>query len=374
MDEITFRRQILIPIILFWVLCPRESFSQQSISASYNYGTIVIHSPEIEPLINGPVHGFTLNYALPNKRGEDWRPFYNNPNYGFSYNYKNYGSPDILGNSHSFTTFLQLSFLKNHHFFDIGFKGFAGIGYFTKIYDPENNPLNKAISAHMNISAETRMYTKIRIKPYFLEYSLGLNHFSNGLIKAPNLGINVLNNSFTLGVELEDQSHESKPLKSERPPLIKNEFWAMASIGLKEIEFNEKRYIFSSVSINYSKQVSSINKLGIGMDFLNDPSLTPFAYKEYHYLGESDLNFRYGLNFHNEFLMGNTGFFTAYGFYIRDSEYYTRRGYYKVGFKFYWKNVIGVALIRAMPLFRADVVEVGIGYRLKSMKKGNSNK
>ena len=368
MDKIAFRTQILIPIMLLWIFYPRESSSQQSISASYNYGTIVIHSPEIEPLIYGPVHGFTLNYALSNKRGADWRPYYNNPNYGFSYNYKNYGSPDILGNSHSLTSFLQIPFIKNRHFFDIGFKGYAGIGYFTKIYDPENNPLNEAISAHMNISAETRIYTKIRIKPCFLEYSIGLNHFSNGLIKAPNLGINVLNNSFSLGVELEDQSQESKPVKSERPPLIKNEFWATVTMGLKEIEHYEKRYTFSSVSINYSKQISSINKLGIGMDFLNDPSLTPFAYKEYHYTGGSDLNFRYGFNLHNEFLMGNTGFFTAYGFYLRDSEYYTRRGYYKVGFKFYWKNVIGVALIRAMPLFRADVVEVGIGYRVKSMK------
>jgi hypothetical protein len=104
------------------------------------------------------------------------------------------------------------------------------------------------------------------------------------------------------------------------------------------------------------------------MDFLNDPSLTSYAYQQYHYLGSPDLDFRYGLNLHNEFIMGNTGIFAAYGFYIRKSEYYTSRRYYKVGFKFYWKNVIGIVLVRAVPLFRADVVEFGIGYRFKKTR------
>jgi len=44
-----------------------------------------------------------------------------------------------------------------------------------------------------------------------------------------------------------------------------------------------------------------------------------------------------------------------------------------VGFKFYFKNVIGVALLRAIPLFRADLVELGIGYRISVKSKKSVN-
>ncbi len=77
------------------------------------------------------------------------------------------------------------------------------------------------------------------------------------------------------------------------------------------------------------------------------------------------MDFRYGINCHNEFIMWPTGLFMAYGFYFRKSEYYVSRGYYKAGFKFYFRDFFGIALIRAIPLFRADVVEFGIGYRIK---------
>jgi hypothetical protein len=105
--------------------------------------------------------------------------------------------------------------------------------------------------------------------------------------------------------------------------------------------------------------------LGIGFDYLNDQSLTDHAIKQYSYSGDPTLNFRVGTNLHNEFMMGNVGLFTAYGFYFGDSRNYISRRYYKVGFKFYFRNIIGTALIRAVPLFHADVVEFGIGYRLK---------
>jgi hypothetical protein len=63
--------------------------------------------------------------------------------------------------------------------------------------------------------------------------------------------------------------------------------------------------------------------------------------------------------------MGKTGLFMAYGFYLKESEYYLSRRYYKGGFKFYFHNFFAAAIIRAVPLFRADVVELGFGYRLK---------
>lgn len=358
----------LIGIFLFFI----KSSAQEAISVSYNYGVIAIHSPSIENLVNGPVHGFTLNYAISNKKGVYWRKLYNFPDYGLSYNYKSYDNPEHLGNSHSLTGFFQMPFLPKGRFFNFGFKGFAGLGFFTKKYDPVSNPLNNAISSTINISAEGRLYGKIRMEPLFLEYSFGLNHFSNGLIKAPNLGINVLNNSFSIGYELEDKLEYEKIRRQKTENNINHEFWAFTSFGFKEIDMGSKKYTFSSISLNYSKQLTQINKLGIAIDFLNDPSLTPYAYENYYYLGKPDLNFRYGINLHHELIFGKTEFLLAYGKYLRKSSYYTSQWYYKAGFKYSYKNVIGVVLIRAIPLFRADVVEFGIGYKISRHKKNKT--
>jgi hypothetical protein len=240
----------------------------------------------------------------------------------------------------------------------------AGFGYFTNKYDSVHNPTNLAISASFNITAEARLYSRIRVKPFYLEYSLGLNHSSNGLVKAPNLGINTLNNSIALGYEFEDQKENFKSSAREKPIFIKNEFWTYFTMGYKITDYDGKSYIFRNLSFNYSKQLSVINKMGLGIDFSNDPSLTSFARYTYHYKGEEDLGFRWAINIHNEFIMGRTGLYGAYGIYLRNSEYYTSMRYYKAGFKFYFDNLYGVLLIRAIPLFRAEVVELGVGIRL----------
>ncbi len=362
-------RSIPVITVLLLIINIRIN-AQEAISISYNYGNILPHNTEIKPLVKGPVHGFTLNYYFPNRSGKEWRNFFNLPNYGLSYNFKSYGYPEVLGDSHSLTAFLQMSALPKRRYFDFGVLFFSGIGYFTKIYDAVENPLNKAISSHLNISGDLRFYAKIRIHPIFLEYSLGLNHFSNGLIKAPNLGINVRNSSFTIGYEFENQPIHKRILRAERNIQSRNEFWIYGATGIKEVDgMNQKRYIPVNASLNYTYRTSVINKMGIGFDFVYDPSLENFASINYNYNGSPPLNFRYGVSLHNEFIFGRTGLFTSYGLNLKMNEYYTRQRYYKVGFKFYFKNIIGVALLRAIPLFRADLVEIGVGYRISPKSK-----
>ena len=133
----------------------------------------------------------------------------------------------------------------------------------------------------------------------------------------------------------------------------------------------QKRYFPLSASLNYSYRTSLINKMGIGLDLVYDSSLEDFAYLNYEYQGSPPLNFRYGISLHNEFLFGRTGLFTSYGFYPKILEYYTRQRYYKVGAKIYFNNLVGVVLLRAIPLFRADVIEFGIGYKISKPKRNS---
>ena len=277
----------------------------------------------------------------------------------------------------SLSSFFQMSVLPRRKYFDLGFLVYSGLGYINKTYDKVENPTNLAISTHLNITADLRYFVKIRIHPVYLEYSRGLNHFSNGIIKAPNLGINVKNNNFTLGYEFEEQPVYKKIPKPERNKEPRHEFWIYGAMGVKEVSgLPGKSYVSTNASINYTYRTTAINKMGIGLDFVYDPSLEDYAYLTYSsYNGEPSLNFRSGVSLHNEFVFKRTGLFTSYGLNFKMNEFYARQRYYKVGLKFYFKNVVGVVLLRAIPLFRADLLELGVGYRIpvKSKKAKNGN-
>ena len=365
---------LLYGCLILCIASLETATGQESVNASYLHGRIHPHNTLIKPLIEDPVQGFTISYAWKNSQGKDWRRYLNYPNHGISYNYMSYGNPEILGSSHSLLYFMQFSLLPRRKYFDIGVSEYIGVGYFKKKHDPVNNPENQAISTNLNIGATIRLYARIRIKPIYMEYSRGLNHFSNGLVKAPNLGLNVKNDGFTIGYELEDQPERKKIPKEKHNIDSRHEFWIYGATGVKEIDdMNQKKYIPVNASLNYTYQTSVINKMGIGLDFVYDPSLEDYAYENYEYYGEPSLNFRYGISLHNEFILGRAGLFTSYGLNLQMNKYYTRQRYYKAGVKVYFNNFIGVVLLRAIPLFRADLVEFGIGYRISPKKRNIKN-
>ncbi|MCY1722439.1 acyloxyacyl hydrolase [Prolixibacteraceae bacterium Z1-6] len=357
-----------ICIVLSMLCASFGVFSQEGIDISYIYGSILVHTPKVKPITGNPIKGFSVSYTLKNKSGEHWRNYYNYANYGFNYKFKSFNNPDIIGNSHALTSFIQLSFLKKAPVFDIGFKGAAGLAYLTKTHDEFTNPENTAISTHLNIAGEIQFYSKLRFHPIFFEYSYGLNHFSNGLLNTPNLGINSLNHHYTFGWEFEKPAPKNKPPKESRSPFIKNEFWVYASAGANKVKEYDQYFLFLAASLNYSKQITTINKLGFGIDFINDEALNKYAVTHLNFNEESDLSFRFGPNIQGEFMFGKLSFLGAYGFFFGDTTNYISRAYYKVGAKYYAKNIIGIAMIRAVPLFKAQVLEFGIGYRFPRIK------
>ena len=139
---------IFLSTLLYIICSSSQVFSQEGIDVSYIRGSVLVHAKKIEPISDPPVNGLSINYTFSNKAGEHWRKFYNYPNYGVNYTFKSFNNPDVVGNSHALTTFLQVSFLKRHNVFDIGFKGAAGLAYLTDAYEEISNPDNQAKSTN----------------------------------------------------------------------------------------------------------------------------------------------------------------------------------------------------------------------------------
>lgn len=339
------------------------------VSFGYDYGNVYAHTSKVNYLSNLPVKGFSVNVDLNTREFKNWEKYFNFPDYGISYNYKDFSKTLYFGNSHSLTAYMKFSFLPKRWFLESGIVGHSGVGYFENYSINATNPEHTAIGSKLNMNAQGRLYIKVKVHPVYFEYSYGLNHFSNGLIKAPNLGVNVMNNSFSIGISSPQKNRYLAGDTLKKEYFVKDEIWTTASVGFKQLNWSDKTFFFRSATLNYSKQITKINKLGIGIDYSYDESATEYASKMYDFHGQTNLNERFGLNAQLELVLGNFNFFTAYGFYFGDDKYYPSKKYYKVGYKQYFGNVMGFVLIRAIPLFRAEVVEFGIGYSIKRKKE-----
>ena len=337
--------------------------AQDVITVGYNFGNVLPHTKKLDHLSDIPTKGFNINLGLNPKELKDWNKSYNYPNYGLSYNYKTYDD-EHLGDAHSLSGYLQFSFLPKRWFVETGIIGYSGVGYAFNKYNYEDESTYVALSTKLNIFAQARIYLKLKANPFFVEYSYGLDHLSNGLVRAPNLGLNVISHSVSMGINKGKKNNSEITSELIKGKIIKNEIWTSYSFGVKEIDFIPGKYVFHSATLNYSKQITTINKIGFGFDYANDGAATDYAIKTYNFHGRTNLNERFGLNIQAELLFGNFSFFTAYGFYFGDDAYYPSKKYYKVGFKQNFNRITSFIIIRAIPLFRADIFEFGVGYRL----------
>ena len=110
-----------------------------SLDASFFYGSILEHNPDINHLITGHPTGFLLSYNRKTYGFNEWERRYNYPDWGFSMAYQNLHN-EYLGENISFYGHFNFYFLNRNAYFRIG-QGFAVAG---SPYDAETNYQNNA--------------------------------------------------------------------------------------------------------------------------------------------------------------------------------------------------------------------------------------
>lgn len=313
---------------------------------------LMSHIPEQNPL------GGELKIYYQTNGKSEYHSLYKFPRYGISLIATTVGNNKLLGNLFGATVFGEFPFLrKNSH----ELSGIIGIGmcYMTKIYDPETNPKNNAISTHIN--ALVNLGIKYRYSfENGLYLSLGFQgtHASNGASRVPNLGINLIQPSVGIGIDF-----------------YKVEF------DTEEHLINlDKRWKFTLIGIVSAKEIypigGKLSPVG-GLSFVATKRFTNKSGLELYADGfykTSILNDIYN----TEATPGNIfqlGLFTAYNLYINKLRIVTGLGAYvydkfkpdglfyaRLGFKYqitpHLMTMIGIKSHWA----KADYFEYGIGY------------
>lgn len=135
-----------------------------------------------------------------NKKSENTiaKKRYNYPEYGFSFIYHDFQNP-TLGEAYAlninYTFYFGKKSNKNQFYLRLG----QGIAYNTNPFDLETNNKNVSLGSHL-LANTTIGFNYRRRLTKAIDANLGilLNHYSNGSIKSPNVGLNLF--SFSTGV------------------------------------------------------------------------------------------------------------------------------------------------------------------------------
>jgi hypothetical protein len=291
---------------------------------------------------------------------------------------------NILGNPTTLYLYMDYPFVRTKYFWfglDVAVGGAVGF----KPYDPENNPNQKAIGSFLNLMFQPNLNLGFKVSKRFdVAFQAGLTHYSNGRMRTPNKGVNLIGFGMKAVYNIKpfykdgrDASHlPPRPIyKKVILPKHENYFELMVSAGgsftgsYDYYETEDKTYYgAAALSIDGAYKYSHITRAGIGFDVFYDGSLV----EEFEGVKKSDVPFAEqtyaGIHLSHELLIHRFAVITQYGRTFRDvtgrgKSYVIAGARYDVSEKVFLK-----ILLKTPAELIADFVIIGAGFSLNSKK------
>lgn len=293
--------------------CKRTSYF---LRASIHNGSILAHSNRVEYSANAPVLGFEIE--LLRQRLDNLDAHYNPKGFvtGFGINFFNINNPVVKNNVNTFYT-IESNILKTQKV-NFAIKACGGLNFISSPYDSINNQINWSYSSYVNAFLALGLVANFQINVnQTIGARLAFNHFSNGAIKDPNLGVNfftgALSYQFMIAHNVRHPLNLKRRLKyfEGRPNL---QFTAFATYKSSTVN-TEKFYLINgfAASFNLPFGVKKGHSLSIGAEWLEDRAISEL----WRYGGILNLsNQRVGVTFGHEFLFHQFTWGQHLGYYV----------------------------------------------------------
>ncbi|NLP58862.1 acyloxyacyl hydrolase [Lutibacter sp. B1] len=351
-----------------------KTFSQNTTLRYSNFqtdlfiGIPIEHDKSLDKAIQGNAYGFLLSWNKVNSKNNKFNLLYNYPERGYSFLYQNLNS-DILGEvygGYRHFTYNLTPKRKNHLKLTTAF----GLGYATKSYDEIHNDQNFAHGSKLLVSAYLKLqYFKLLERERLsLNTGMSLIHFSNISFKNPNLGLNTI--TFNLGI-----NYKLEPVEISIPQEIENKENIDTSIHYNLTlrgGYNESKiidsglYPFYTVSFYGSKALNNYSTLTAGIDFFDAKFLKEYIKQQNENNGSNYNESAYrrvGVFVGHELPQHNFIFVTQIGVMVYEPHFYVSSVYERFGFKYKLSNHWFSEVTMKVNLFRAEALELGIGYK-----------
>jgi hypothetical protein len=325
----------------------------------------------IDFFIDEHIAGYQLNVSISTDGSKWWQEHYNYPEIGVGFNHSNLGNTQIYGDIYSLYGYVDRTFFNNQGRFNMGNRISYGLGYITKTYNPNTNYFDMVIGSHLNAYLSYCLEGFVRITPQFtLTLGAAFSHTSNGNIKEPNKGLNIITSCLSLQYSFQKSSRKHYVMPTDVKDTSKNQLQFLGSLGWKQISRSfGTTYTVSSVSAEYARRISQTGWVGLATGFYYDPSIRKEISLDSNdtvKASTSDL-IRITLNLSYELKMGSISFIIQPGIYLKNA--YTKPGHIsnRIGVRYQVNDRLSAGVtIKANWVAVADYIEWGIGYRLKN--------
>ncbi len=341
---------------------------QKMVGAKYQVGKIVKHRETISHLITEFPVSLQLTYDRKTHGTEEWEKRFNFPDIGLTFIYTDFRNP-VLGRYYALLpTFNFYTRKKRDARYQFIYRLGFGPNYSTETYDRDNNNKNSIVSTKFSFGVLFEAENRFSIsKNWQAIASINFTHFSNGAIRLPNRGINVLNTSLGVAYLLDYDGGTGNNIPEEG--ILRDKWGLVATLagGFHEaVEINAGTHPFFVLSAAVDKQLNRKSTFSLGLDWFYSVALKKFRVNDYTWEGDElpDFN-RVGIFIGHDLRVNEVALFSQLGYYLYDPYSFFTPIYFRLGLKYNFspKVAAGVAVKSHGPT--AEAVEFLISHRIK---------
>ena len=243
------------------------------VEPAFRYGIIIPTVERDSALLDYPLYGFDVRFGKQSSGSNEWEQWFNYPRYGVAlrYEHNTYRLPDnyrLLGDNISALGFINGNIVKTKVFiFDYTIMG--GFAYWFKKYSPdENNPQheNKFIGTHINVHLSLDFGVNFIVSKHVDVFARGLfSHSSNGAVKLPNWGVNMVTGQIGARYHINERAQEIRTIDTVKF-VKKNSLFISEAPGFLESNKDNKYYFGNTLQIGYLRTFDPRFSYGGGID------------------------------------------------------------------------------------------------------------
>ena len=317
------------------------------------YGYVIPHHEDMAYYLNE--HAYRLCGTFLQKRSSAL-PYGSNVRKGLSFMFIHAGEKNVVGNAFALAYVLRYP-LVNKAFFYLETR--TGVAYSTCTYTKDNYFFN-AIGTHWNALIDVALIKQFSFSKWQPFVHLSWNHYSNGTLSMPNLGINVP----VLGLGLSYQFASSKPdslVHYEKPYKPGIDVFILGGITQKKIEGPYSPVLILSFNKLLKEQKSSY--WHGGGDFIYDKSIQDNLDFLHDSVLPASKNVKIGYHIGWVYAVGKLEVDLEIGSYVKNVNFSKEMIFERLTYQYFFNTRFGLRLGLRAHFAKADVIEMGIVWR-----------
>lgn len=346
-----------------------------------HYGFLLSHHLELDKF-NSHFPAFEISIQKATYGNHRWEKKYDYPLIGVSFWTSNMGGFKEIGKAYALFPFINFPLFRNNES-SFNFRIGLGVGYLGNKFDNKTNYKNFAIGSHVNIAANLLFEYRHKISKRFIFGSgIALTHFSNGSLKTPNYGLNIICANVSLTYFIHNP-------KKNGGRMLLPELFPFEFDGRKYLEVNMsfiisnkdmsqdlgQRFMVYAAFANIMKRVSYKSKFGIGIDITADQSDKYTLEHDIEAIKSEETSYiKTGISAAYELMISRASILFNLGMYVTGDERKGGDTFQRLTFKYAFNRNIFANIVLTSNAGKADYIGIGLGYRLNFIyKRDNYN-